>query len=257
MWIKFTFVAFICQLLTSANGCRSALSEVAQCKYKKIINSKTQQCHNHYSCSWRRFDKNRYSRGISREGSYLLIEDDFKYLKFSGDFCPELSHLSIMCNDLQMVDLINLPISITELSFAANSLRKIENLQRLLELSELSFIDIRFNFLTRFNLNYVPKTVKFLGLSDNEITEIDIKVLLNRLFKGNYFQIDLRRNPINCKCQNFQNNLKMFDTTATSCDYIECFVCNWLKTNEFYPNKLSTDFLFIVTHKHTYSCIPD
>ena len=124
MWIKFTFVAFICQLLTSANGCRSALSEVAQCKYDKIINPETQQCRNHYSCSWRRYDENRYSNGVGRKGTYLFNEEDFKYLNFSGEFCPKLSHLSIRCNDLQMVDLINLPISIIELCLGYNSLKK-------------------------------------------------------------------------------------------------------------------------------------
>ena len=162
MWIKFTFVAFICQLLTSANGCRSALSEVAQCKYKKIINSETQQCYNHYYCSWRRY---RYSEGISSQEADLFVEDDFKYLKFSGEFCLKVSHVIINCWDLQMVDLLNLPISITQLHFSYNSLKKLENLQRLLEMEELSFIDLRFyilyfifNYLTSFNLNYLPDT---------------------------------------------------------------------------------------------------
>ena len=185
---------------------------------------KTQQCRNDYSCSWRRYDENRYNNGVDCKWTYLFDEEDFKYLNFSGEFCPKLSHVSIRCNDLQIVDLINLLIGITELCLGYNSLKKIENLQRLLELNRLFFLELRSDFLTRFNLNYVHKNLGYLGLSDNKITEIDIKVLLNRMFNENYFHINLRRNPINCNCQNFQNNLKMFDTTATSCDYTECFL---------------------------------
>ena len=45
--------------------------------------------------------------------------------------------------------------------------------------------------------------VEYLDLSDNKITVIDIRVLLYRMFKGNYLKIDLRRNPMDCNFQNF------------------------------------------------------
>ena len=255
MWKKFTFLVAVCQLFTSANCCMSSAShsEVAKCTYSKVEGN--YGCHNSFNCRW--FDNGvRHTYKGMNEKTSLVFRNNYTYLEFDGEFCPEVSLIQIKCNGLITVDILNLPLSVTDVDFAGNSLTNIYNLQRLLELHNLKYLDLRSNRFRSFNLKYaVTDTVEWLDLSGNLITEIYIKTLIYRMFKGNVMAIDYRTNPINCRCQNFAKSLNTYDFKIKSCVYTECFICNWIKTNFFPSNFVQNELNLIV--KYRAKCIPE
>ena len=87
---------------------------------------------------------------------------------------------------------------------------------------------------THFSLVDVRVNVKYLLLHRNEITVINMRVLIWQIFTRNKFErLDLRLNPLRCRCDSFRNDLYKFNLKFKGCDYVDCFACNWLKRNFF------------------------
>ena len=138
-------------------------------------------CHHSFQC-WLSQEWYEFNVTESYGQAYLVSSKNYKHLKFDGEICSEVRYIVIKCNDLETVDILRLPLSVTHDDFARNSLTYIKNLQRPLELHNMSFIDLRSNWFRSFILkNLVPATVDYLGLSGNVITGIYIKTLLYRM----------------------------------------------------------------------------
>ena len=208
---------------------------------------------NFYSCFGYKHALFRFGAHMSAVEKLQMRGGKGESLEFDrGEECPNLLDFSIgNAVDLTIVDLLNLPLGIEKLSFYDNEIKRLKNFRYIEKLTNLTKLDMSFNKLRGFSVKFLPKSVKVLALCGNLVTQINMKVLLDQMFSVNKFEkLDLRENPIDCHCEKFEANLETFDRTITSCDYVECFVCDWLKSRIFKFNELSNDLAFISENRH-------
>merc|ERR1739838_624171 len=125
------------------------------------------------------------------------------------------------------------------------------------KLRNLTYLDLSYNKITHFLMINVPKKVKHLNLHRNQITAINMRWMVSLMFKTNKFEVlDLRLNPLDCKCDRFVNDLKSFNYGSRSCDYFDCYVCNWLKQYVFHYKDSLGDSLSTIQWHRQY-CIID
>ena len=159
---------------------------------------------------------------------------------------PRLEHVELRFLSPGSVDFPALPAGVREVRMRKSGIQSLGSLENLSKLTRLVTLDLGENLLESFDFGRLPSSVRKLRLSQNRITSVNMTVLLQKMFRVNSLEsLSLRGNPIDCKCSGFAAaDLKAFRrANGTGCDYVECFVCHWLKENRFDVFSLFSDDL--------------
>jgi len=203
----------------------------------------------------------RFKREWSNAEALWITDGNFSSLRFRGpESCRKLTWISVTRSDkMERFDLGRVPTELMYLEVVENAaLQEVTGFARLQEMSQLYYLRLDNNSLTSFDFLSVPEQLQTLSLLGNALTEVDMRAVLRVMFRqGNHLvALDLRGNEaLACGCSAAVGaSTARFDERVPGCGYVECFVCNWLKSNKFVTTDLNEDFRIIKSNRR--ACIP-
>lgn len=173
----------------------------------------------------------------------------------SGNNRPHLSKQFLCLSEsFTKFYLMHLPQNTKRLNVYGNT--TLQNSRYLKRLTSLSATCFHSSGLQKFDFKFLLPIVKTLWIYDNNVTGLNMKTLIHQMFKANKFgSLILSEHSIDCKCAKFESDVNTFNKSVAGCDYVECYVCTWLKRNEFNYNRLTDEMLFIKNNRDV--CITD
>ena len=138
---------------------------------------------------------------------------------FSSDMTGlrSLERLYLKDNQLKMLNLSGLPVSLRILDANTNLLTSISSCAHLRRLRNLEVLALNHNSLPAFDFACLPYSIRFVTLQGNKIVRLALKAELN-MFSKKFF---LRDNPLRCDCELLSGFVQLFNGTEATCGYRE------------------------------------